>query len=286
MIIDAEQQGHVLLCTEQGISWIEGLTLVHGLGFSPVPESVRNSGGGLFCSQGDVIVSNCVFRDNEAFGAGGGMFCGTSSEGGILGPSSAIVTDCRFVDNHATVGGGLGAGLMATVELSGCVFADNSVNAYGGGIFAHECLLTVTSCTLFRNEAPYGGGGLGCYYSEPEIHNCIIAFSFLGEAVYGELEGLPVLHCCDLFGNAGGDWVGCIAGQVELFGNFSADPCFCDAGGGDYYLCGDSTCLPGHHPWGCEDLVGALGQGCGPCNCPGPVALEFVTWGTVKTMYR
>ena len=69
-------------------------------------------------------------------------------------------------------------------------------------------------------------------------------------------------------------------------GNFSANPCFCDADGGDFQLCGDSYCLPGNHPWGCEQLVGAFGLGCGECGCSGPVAIEGVSWGGVKSMFR
>jgi hypothetical protein len=283
--IDAERQGAVLLCTAHGTTLVEGLTLIHGLAFCPIPEGVSNNGGGLHCSLGDVIVHNCVFRDNEATGSGGGMFCGTSSEGGIVGPSSAVVMDCLFVDNHAAGGGGFHAGLLGTVELTGCIMTGNTANAHGGGVLASECALTMTSCTLYGNSAPYGGG-LSCIMASPLVQNCIIAYNFQGVAVYCEQESSPVLDCCDLYGNEGGDWVACIAEQVEGSGNFSADPCFCDAGGGDFHLCADSWCLAGHHPWGCDDLVGAFGQGCDACDCSGTVAVEPATLGAVKAMYR
>ena len=285
VIIDAEQQGHVLLCEAHGTTLVEGLTLIHGVAFCPFPECVLNNGGGLFCSLGDVIVHDCVFRDNEAAGSGGGMFCGTSSEGGVLGPSSAIVTDCLFVDNHAAGGGGFAAGLMGTVELTGCIMVGNTANAHGGGVLASQGTLTMTGCTLYGNTGQYGGG-LGCYEASPLVQSCIIADNLQGVAVYCEMESAPVLDCCDLYGNEGGDWVDCIAEQVEGSGNFSANPCFCDADGGDFHLCADSWCLAGHHPWGCDDLVGALGEGCAACDCPGTVPVEPATLGAVKAIYR
>jgi len=259
--IDAQRQGPALICWDHGSRLIEGLTLIHGYASSPIPEGIANYGGGLLCTRGDVIVHNCVFRDNEAAAGGGGMFCGTSSEGGPPEPSSAVVTDCRFVDNHAAGGGGFGVGLLATVELTGCIMTGNTGNGHAGGIGVGDGWLTMTSCTLSGNSAPYGGG-LSCVMASPLVQNCIIAGNLQGVAVYCEMESAPVLDCCDLYGNEGGDWVGCIAEQMEGSGNFSADPCFCDAGGGDFHLCADSWCLAGHHPWGCDDLVGALGEGC------------------------
>ena len=53
--------------------------------------------------------------------------------------------------------------------------------------------------------------------------NTIIAFSTDGGAISCD-DLAPSLSCCDLFGNSGGDWVGCVAEQYGINGNFSADP--------------------------------------------------------------
>ena len=71
----------------------------------------------------------------------------------------------------------------------------------------------------------------------------------------------PLLTCCDVYGNAGGDWVGCIASQSGIGGNISLDPLFCDAANGDYGLEGDSPCAPDYNP-NCG-LIGAWPTGCG-----------------------
>ncbi len=113
----------------------------------------------------------------------------------------------------------------------------------------------------------------------------IIAFSIEEEAVCCGAGSSVISTCCDIYGNEGGDWVGCIAGQDSINGNFSADPLFCDPANSDFTLDIASPCLPGNHPNG-EDcgLIGALGQGCGeimvsfdinPRSCPNPFN---ITW--------
>jgi hypothetical protein len=62
-----------------------------------------------------------------------------------------------------------------------------------------------------------------------------------------------------------GDWIGAIAGQNGLDGNFSRHPLFCeDSNPSDpWSLSSASPCLPGQHPSGvaCE-LIGARPEGC------------------------
>ena len=108
----------------------------------------------------------------------------------------------------------------------------------------------------------------------------------MGEAIAAASNVDVFLSCSDLYGNAGGDWIGTFAAQVDLNGNFSANPCFCSAETDDFQLSADSFCLPGHHPWGCDQLVGAYGEGCGASDCTGPVSVESTTWGSIKGMYR
>ena len=68
------------------------------------------------------------------------------------------------------------------------------------------------------------------------------------------------LTCCDIYGNAGGDWVGCIADQYGINGNISEDPLFCDLPGGDLHLNENSPCAAPQQPT-CGQ-IGALGIGC------------------------
>jgi hypothetical protein len=94
------------------------------------------------------------------------------------------------------------------------------------------------------------------------VENCILAFSMFGQTTYCESGGTIDMHCCDVFGNPHGDWIGCIEGQLGTDGNISLDPLFCDLMGADLTLNASSPCAPDNSPAGCG-LIGALPVGCG-----------------------
>jgi hypothetical protein len=90
----------------------------------------------------------------------------------------------------------------------------------------------------------------------------------------------PTLVCCDIYGNAGGDWVGPIAGQLGIDGNIWADPLFCDPTNGDFTLQACSPCAPFSPPNPECDLLGAY-----PVGCAG-TPIESLSWGRIKVMFR
>ncbi len=98
------------------------------------------------------------------------------------------------------------------------------------------------------------------------IENCIFALNIGSETIWcDDGTSIPTLACCDIFGNGGGDWVGCIEDQANINGNFSADPLFCDTAAGDFHIDGFSTCAAPFSP--CGALVGALDVGCNSYVC-------------------
>ena len=211
-------------------------------------------GGGLFChSYSSPVLVDCVFSDNAAaLGAGAAFFdhCDPS------------VTDCLFLENTSQNGGGAYFYYICLPVLDGCTFANNSAASYGGGLWCSASSPTLRSCTLSDNAAGIDGGGLHLYQSSPTLEQTIIAFSTSGTSVYCYGAGsTPLLTCCDVYGNAGGDWAGCIASQSGTGGNISLDPLFCDAANGDYGLESDSPCAPDYNP-NCG-LIGAWPTGCG-----------------------
>lgn len=68
------------------------------------------------------------------------------------------------------------------------------------------------------------------------------------------------MTCCDLWGNASGDWTSRIADQYGVRGNISACPFFCNPDSLELYVAGDSPCAPSANP-DCG-LIGAWGVGC------------------------
>ena len=239
-------------------------------------------GGGMFCiGCTDLAVSDCTFLNNHA-DFGGGLSCDYTA---------LEVVDCVFAQNSAvSLGGGLYCMNNASVHLTGCVF-DSNLAGLGGGIMCGTATLSAHSCTIFANQAyaseGYGElGGGGMYVdgqSAVTLENTIIASSTDGGGIWCHGGTVPEVRCCDIWGNADGDWVGCIADEYGMDGNFSADPRFCDTPTGNFGVETCSPCLPGNHPDGyaCGAPVGAYPSGC-ECGA----TTEPTTWGTIKAMYR
>jgi predicted outer membrane repeat protein len=240
--------------------------------------------------------TSCTFRDNQAEIAGGGV---------ALRAASAVFENCRFSGNAVDYyGGGLDVD-GASAEVLNCEFVSN-VALFGGGMAVRNGLAALDGCVFIQNGSPYSGGGLYASESDTSIRGCtfalnhgsvraaltfaagsarvertIVAFGVGAGGAVRCVDGVnPVLECVDIYGMEGGDWTGCIAGQLGTNGNFSADPLFCNLEGGDCTLHAASPCLPGNHPDGVDcGLIGALGPGCGA------VGVEQETWARIKARY-
>ncbi len=258
-----------------------------GGGSSPVLTDVvfshnhAYSGGGLYCDGSSPALTNVVFSGNESWW-GGGMYC-------MWG--SPTLTRCSFLCNSVSSGVG-GGGLWcrgATPILTYCTFAGNSAGQRGGGLVCEYYTdATLVSCTIAGNSAPDGGGmWLGpdrpFSYAHATLTNCIVAFSTDGQAI-SIVEGSgAALTCCDVYGNAGGDWVGYIAGQYGSNGDISQEPCFCLHANPEqpYALCINSPCAAENNP-GC----GQIGAWPAACDDYDPCPTEQVSWGSLKAMFR
>lgn len=108
-----------------------------------------------------------------------------------------------------------------------------------------------------------GNGGVGLVVDDLEVvATRLLIASNQGAAADLLLGAILETSCSNLFDNAGGNWTGNISAQATLNGNFSADPYFVDAAGGDYSVVEVSPCLPGNHPDGATcGLVGILEVG-------------------------
>jgi len=237
-----------------------------------------HGGGAVYVDHGgSPRFDGCVFRRNQAF-AGGAL---TANHGGRV-----TFLDCTFEANHALRGGAL---YGITTEKIGCLFVGNTAELEGGAIWHNSFLVdSYESCTFDGNGAPVGGAvyananyGYAMEMSRTIISGCTAGGSM---AVAGSVP--LTITCSDFYGNEGGDWIAPFAAQVDERGNFSANPCYCGPEAGDYHLSADSYARAGGHPWGCADLVGAFGVGCGETGCSGPVATENLSFGTFKALYR
>ncbi len=183
-------------------------------------------GGAIYCRDAGMIIEHCTFRDNGSRWCGAAIYC--------YWAAYPLIDYCTFVSNHSTCGA--------------CVSSD-------AGSHAH-----LRHCTLYGNSGERGAGVECDKNGTAIIQNTIIAGSISGVAVHCRDEYSRIyLQRCDLFGNNGGDWVGCAESQLGNDGNVWVDPMLCDPGGGVFTLRPESPCLNGA---GEEDAMGAWGAGC------------------------
>jgi predicted outer membrane repeat protein len=263
-------------------------------------------GGGMYCASDATSLVDCTFFGNQADVSAGGIY--------ISAWSTMTVTDCEFLHNASARHGGavrseqassptftrvtfarnvaVWSGGAALCEdgfpsFDEVEFRTNTAGGSGGGIKCDlSTSVTVTNATFYDNVAAHGSGLYCGDGSTATISNCIIAFG--GEttsAVKCASTGSVSISASDVYGNGGGDWVDCIAGQGTVNGNFSADPFFCHAELGDLTLYLNSPCLPGNHPGGGDwGLIGAWSAGCPETGIA--ESAQQTSWGMIKSLFR
>jgi hypothetical protein len=177
--------------------------------------------------------------------------------------STTAVIGLTLTGGHAARGAGVWLYQEASPRFRDCVFTGNSAWLAGGAVSGYEgAEPRFANCTFAGNEAPIGSAleYLSNYYTL-ELENSIIAFNGPGEALDCGSFSTATLTCCDVYGNEGGDWVGCIAGQDTLDDNLHIDPMFCMADSQDYHLSWNSICAEANNP-ACGQ-IGALPADCG-----------------------
>ena len=156
------------------------------------------------------------------------------------------------------------------------LFCDNLAWNSGGAIHVRNGSPTMYNNTFHGNGAPSGGAVMFGPGSNAQFWQNLVcgstsggAFSCVGAG------GATFLSCNNLFGNVGGDVV-CVGSGNN---NYSQDPLFCGTmGSGNFFLQQTSPCTSAFSP--CAAQVGALGVRCAT------TAVEAVTWGQVKSLYR
>jgi len=244
------------LCIWEGSPRLEGCKFLNNLAW-------WGSGGGIWCSYGSPTLTDCRFVENRSNQAGAAMSCRHAPD--------LSFTRCWFEGNsiEAGFGGAIDVYIGAQAAFDQCTFVGNSIDdwGWGGAVFCgfSDSSAGFEGCTFYANAAQYGGG-IASQESEITISNTIIAFSTYGEAVYCEGTASATLSCCDLYGNEGGDWVGCVEAQLGVSGNIDFDPLFCEPEEGDLTIEDTSSCAP---EWNPEcGLVGAWPVGCGYSDAP------------------
>jgi hypothetical protein len=297
VVIDAEGRGRVLIFEDcDGTTAAVGLTLRGGradggggailcrnsaprLSRCNIQDSTARRGGGILVTGTKApVLEDCVFTGNAARLHGGAVAWNSEAPGrltrctlegntALAGGGVAVLSGAALVFDGGTIAdnasGGSGGGVWVgsgAPELRGSLLIGNQGGLGGGAIAVRSGSLRMISCTVADNAAEHAGGGLLVRDGSPVIDRTIVAFNG-GAAISVVGAGLPRLTETNLYGHAGGDWVGILSAQSDQDGNFSGDPRFCGRASGRYDLRLGSPCLPGGRPGG-SSLVGALDRGC------------------------
>lgn len=242
-------------------------------------NSSREPGAGVSMIYGSV--RRCRFEGNEAVG------------GGAIHSECGEIRDCTFVGNVAiddTHGGAVH--LTGPTPVSGCLFLRNRAGGDGGALYAQDrttavdhcrflgntatrggavlvagAHLTVRYCTFLRNAALKGGAILAPTTSHRTLalENTVIQETLSGgHIVFTPAALTPTLVSCNLFGNAGGDWVDRFADQYPGSGNLALDSRFCTGPEDSLFVDAASPLLAANNRDGVD--IGASRAG---CHAPG-----------------
>ena len=243
---------------------------VHAYGGAPVFEDCIFTGGPVSVFTGATMTSftatRCIFEEigeHEEI---------VDDDCVAVGAHTATFEDCIFRNN-----GGHGwyseVGVLVLncteCSLTGCSFHDNLTNwAVASSpvvlIDANETAI-IENCTFANNRSDW----TVIFISDGSavLSNTLIAFNigaYVPVDCYGDAVVQP--YCCDIFGNEGGDWVGCLEGLEGIDGNISLDPILCGDENPEAPLSirSDSPCAPFTPPNPECDLIGAWPVGCEP----------------------
>ncbi len=222
---------------------IAGLTIRNALG----------EGGALYSLSSSIVVEDCRFES-----------CTSSEHGPVVVESRwARFSRCVFIGNQAGQRGGAIYSKRCELYLTDCAFLNNRCGWGGGALFAtNDAAVQVYGCSFVGNGSAWAWGDAIESRAPLRLVDTLIAFSTDGPAVRVTEAALVLgVTCCNIFGNAGGDWDGFLTDYLGQPGNISADPQLCGVpGSGNLYLQSDSPCLPANND--CGSLIGAFGQGC------------------------
>jgi hypothetical protein len=179
-----------------------------------------------------------------------------------------VVTDCRFVENHAPYGGGVIFNFSPS-SLYRCVFERNSAGQ-GGGVGYWWNAGSVINCTFIENHGDDAGGvrtanatvtvvnslfvgntGRAPIAFYQEIDVPVIAYNCFWDnpepPVFSNNEPPPPGIGTNVQLNANGD-------SCDIYFNFASDPRLVNLATGDYSLQANSPCIDAGDPLRPPDL--------------------------------
>ena len=196
-----------------------------------------DGGGGLMLSDSSALIVQCIFENNTASIMGGAVMVGGA---GQLGSPQFI--NCIFRNNGSTSlpyeGGAVFLTTAAPVTFTNCLFHGNKAGAGGGVAKVPGTLAILTNCTMTNNQATMTRGGA---VRDPE-GNVFLRNSILWGNTRIQAEGPPLADQIYSPGNGAKVTFSDVYGGWPGTGNINSDPLFEYPAGNNYKLQSTSPC--------------------------------------------
>ncbi len=201
-----------------------------------------------------------LVRDAKA-----GDLCGDRKASRFMQDLAGFVDVNRCVLRQNGLGGALLRGGFHTITFDSTAVTNNK----GPGLHLEPTVAGVV-CDLSRMTIA-GNNGPGIFSPTGGSHADLVLIAGNEGAAIEVADATGwTLSCCNLYGNAGGDWTGDLVSQSGLNGNVHLDPLFCQAAVGNFTLKANSP-LAGENNMECGQ-IGCFGTGCAAAPPP-PFAL-------------
>ncbi len=141
---------------------VDGLTITNGVAFE---------GGAILCQGGSPAIRNCLFKNNTAHNSNGGAIA-------CFYTDNVLISNCIFRENLSShTGGAICCNDNKHLKIINCLLQDNTAESKGGGIYCRDNRsIYVINCTIIENKAEFAGGiyGIGDLGTSAAIVNTII----------------------------------------------------------------------------------------------------------------
>lgn len=146
-------------------------------------NAANGHSGGAISSNGQVMVTGCIFTDNES-----------DSGGAIDSAGSVVVSGCTFTDNFTTsgLGGAINNYNSGTLEVRSSSFTGNQAGSSGGAISQRGLFTTLEDCTFTGNSAlTRDGGALHVELGTASAERCVVTANTAQDHGGGINAGVP-----------------------------------------------------------------------------------------------
>ncbi|MBK6346316.1 MAG: right-handed parallel beta-helix repeat-containing protein [Bacteroidales bacterium] len=127
-------------------------------GFAAVEPEVKGSGAVSIRNSNNIVISHCIFRENE-----GRIEIGQRPNGGAIGMSnsSPFISHSVFYGNKAMYGGAIDMDQNSSPAINRCLFYDNEAVVCGGALVINkQSNPTLINNTMVNNSTHHFGGGI------------------------------------------------------------------------------------------------------------------------------